>query len=320
MLCLVVVEVCHLPHAGLAVWTSHMVMAQYPFTVFQKGLERIAGRGLGILAGVALVLLLPEAWLVQLMIELVLLTGFFYFYFADRLAYTFLNAGLYLIAIVAIGHTNPAAARVQGWEMFTAVVVGVVVANLVMWLTGAEASLHIEPGRAPLLPVRGDWLNHSVMLVTTAMLVLVLTHWLGLPVEKAIFSVFMLAVTPDLQSSLRKGQLRLLGAVLAVAWAVVVFVLVGRAPHLIVLAVLLFAGMFGAAYLTRVGGSNSYVGLQIGLVLPMLVVVPASEFGDLTAAWQRIEGVLAALVATLLVGGVWPNYAPKAVPPAAQGP
>src|SRR5262245_26597946 len=52
--CLVLAESFGLEHANLAVWTTYLVTAQYPFTRFQKGLERVVGRGLGILAGLVL--------------------------------------------------------------------------------------------------------------------------------------------------------------------------------------------------------------------------------------------------------------------------
>ena len=47
-------EWLQLEHTNLAVWTTHMVMTQYPFSSFQKGIERILGRGLGILGGLVL--------------------------------------------------------------------------------------------------------------------------------------------------------------------------------------------------------------------------------------------------------------------------
>ena len=51
LVCLLLAEALQLEHSDLAVWTTFLVMAQYTFTSFQKGLERIVGRGLGILAG-----------------------------------------------------------------------------------------------------------------------------------------------------------------------------------------------------------------------------------------------------------------------------
>src|SRR5262245_40589775 len=108
--CLVLAEWFGLEHADLAVWTTYLVMAQYTFTSFQKGLERVVGRGLGILAGLVLTTWFHDTAVLTLVLIAVLLTACFYIYFAGRLAYTFLQAGLYLVAMFQIGHADPAAA------------------------------------------------------------------------------------------------------------------------------------------------------------------------------------------------------------------
>jgi len=90
------------------------------------------------------------------------------------------------------------------------------------------------------------------------------------------------------------------------------------------LAGLLFLGQFVAAHLTRTGGKYSYAGLQMGLVLPMLVVAPPDEFGSLTPAVQRLEGILLGLVASVVVASLWPRFpladeaAPRSRPPSRE--
>jgi uncharacterized membrane protein YccC len=305
-LCLVVVEVWHLPHGNLAVWTTHMVMSQYAFSIFQKGVERAVGRGFGLLAGLVVVTLFRNAPIEALLVEAVLLMVFFYVFFAGRLAYTFLNAGLYLTAIVEIAHADPAAAWPSAKELFLAVVIGVVVADLVTWLTGAEHDLRLRTEGAALWPLRSDWLSHSLMLVVTTVLTQLTTRWLELPAGPSLVSVLVLTVTPSIQALLNKGVLRVVGALLGTVWAVGSFLLLVRLPHVSLLLLLLFGGMFVASYWARTGGSRSYAGIQMGLVLPMLLVVPAEEIGRITPVVQRLEGVGAALVASILVGSLWP--------------
>jgi uncharacterized membrane protein YccC len=306
-LCLVVVEMWHLPQGNLAVWTTHMVMSQYAFSIFQKGVERVVGRGLGILAGLVVVTLFHDAPVVALMIEAALLLGFFYVYFAGRLAYTFLNAGLYLGVLLEIAHANPASAWSAGKELFVAIALGVVVASLVSWGTGAERDLQIQTGGETLWPLREDWLSRSLMLVVTTVLTQLMTRWLQLPASAALVSVMVLTVTPGIQALLQKGALRVAGVLLGTAWAVGSFLLLNWLPHLPLLLLLTFGGMFVASYMTRTGGPYSYAGLQMGLVLPMLLVVPAQEIGQITPAVQRLEGVATALAASVLVGGLWPR-------------
>jgi hypothetical protein len=317
-ICLVLAEWWHLARADLAVWTTHLVMAQYTFTIFQKGFERILGRGVGILAGLVLATCFRDVFFLRVAFTSLFLLVTFYIYFAGRLAYTFLNAGLYCMVLVYYGETEPLAAQEAGKELFLAIVLGVVVADVVVWLTGAEQDLHIDVGQAPLWPVRADWLNHSLMLVVTAFLTRVATIWLELPASQSIVSLLVLSITPDVQSALRKGQLRVLGAGLATAWSLATYILLSWLPHFPILVGSLFLGIFVAVWVTRVGANLSYAGVQMGLVLPMLLVVPPAEFGSLTGVFQRLEGILAALAAMILVGSVWPYFPlqPAAAPPA----
>jgi uncharacterized membrane protein YccC len=308
-----------LTHSNLAVWTTFLVLAQYSFTRFQKGVERVVGRGLGILAGLVLTTWFHDTPVLTGALIAVLLTTCFYCYFAGRLAYTFLQAGLYVVATFQIGHANPGSAVTAAAGLFAAVVLGVVVADVVTWLFGAERDLGIQFGEAPLWPPRGDWLSQSLMLVVTVLLTLFAAHALGLHPETAAISVMLLTVTPHVQAMVLKGELRLAGAFLAIGWAAVTFVVVTLVPHLLVLAGLLFLGLFVAVHLTRKAGKYAYAGLQMGLVLPMVVVAPPAEFGSLEPAVQRLGGILLGLVASVVVAILWPRFpladVPAPVPP-----
>jgi hypothetical protein len=294
-------------------------MAQYTFTRFQKGLERVVGRGLGILAGLVLTTWFHDTPLLTGFLMAVLLTACFYIYFAGRLAYTFLQAGLYVVAMFQIGHANPTSAVSAAEGLFAAIVLGVVVADVATWLFGGERDLGIRFGEAPLWPLHSDWLSQSLMLAVTVLLTLLGAYALGLPPEKAAISVMLLTVTPHVQALILKGELRLAGAFLAVGWAAGTFLVVALAPRLLVLAGLLFLGQFVAAYLTRTAGKYAYAGVQMGLVLPMLVVAPPAEFGSLTPAVQRLAGILLGLAASVVVAVLWPRFPladrPAPVPP-----
>lgn len=312
--CLLVVVWIHLEHANLAVWTTYMVMAQYPVTVFQKGLERTLGRGVGILAAIVLIGLFPDSPFPRLTLECIGILVLFYVYFAGRFSYAFLNAGLYLGVLVEIGRTDPEAVVPQGWGMFLAVLLGSLMADVVVWFSAAERDLHLDPGTQPLFPLRTDWLVHAVMMMVTVFSTILTCRLLELPIAKAIVSVMILTAAPDLQGVLLKGKLRLGGAMLGAAWGLGSFLILSRLPYLSLLAVLLFLGLFVAAYLTRILGAKSYLGLQMGLVIPLVLVVPPDEFGSLGGVMQRIEGVLIALACTLVVAGLWPRFPLRSAP------
>jgi uncharacterized membrane protein YccC len=123
----------------------------------------------------------------------------------------------------------------------------------------------------------------------------------------------MLTIAPDLQSLLRKGELRLAGAGLAVLYSVCALLLLMRQPYFSQLATLLFLGMFLAGYLARASVRWSYAGLQMGLVLPMIMVVPVSECGELWGAVSRVLGVAIAVFCSVLVTGL--AYLIRPLPP-----
>ncbi len=285
-----------------------MVLSQFTFTRFQKGIERAVGRGLGILAGLVLILWFRDASIFTLLTIGALLTTFFYFYFAGQLAYTFLNAGLYVVAMFEIGLADPASAVNAAESLWGAIVVGVAVAVLATWVWGAERDVHIYLGHEPLWPVNREWLSHGLMLAVTTLLTWLGAHMIGLPPDKAAISVMLLTVTPNLQSLVLKGELRVVGLLLAVAWGLGTFILVGLLPHFWLLVVLLYLGELVAAYLVRTTGEYAYAGVQMGLVLPMIVVAPPAEFGSFTPAVQRLAGVLLGIFASVLVAGLWPRF------------
>ena len=236
-------------------------------------------------------------------LKLSALLSFFYLHFSGRMAYTFLNAGLYLAVIVGIGVATPEAAAPEAQALFFAILLGVAIAEFFSWIAG-EHDFRINTGTGPVWPLEGNNIRHSLMLVLTVAITQFFTGILNLPTSAAVVSVMMLTVAPDLQSLMLKGRLRLLGAILAIAWAFVSWIILSRMPHFAILVVLLFLGMFLAAYITRASTQYSYAGLQMGLVIPMLVVVPPSHFESLAPGIQRVEGVFIAFFASLLVGGI----------------
>jgi uncharacterized membrane protein YccC len=281
------------------------VLVQYSFTSFQKGVERILGRGSGILVALVLATLTRNAWGLGWVLEMLALVPLFYIHFSGRLAYTFLNAGLYLAAVMEMARSDPASVNSQAGDLFVAIVVGVAVAVLVNWLSGAEHDVSIRTEGEPLLPVDGSRLRHSVMLMLTVALVQVASHLLKFSTTTSLISVLLLTITPDFQSLLRKGELRLAGAGLAIVFACGAILLLMRIPSFPLLVVLMFLGTFLATTMARTSDRWGYAGVQMGLVLPMILVVPQQEFGTLTTALARVAGALLAIVASILVGLIW---------------
>ena len=105
-----------------------------------------------------------------------------------------------------------------------------------------------------------------------------------------------------------KGELRLLGAILALVYGGLTFFIVEYVPYFLVFMGMLFFGMLLAAYLARASETYSYAGLQMGLVLPLALVMPLRECANIHAGLQRLEGIVTAVVMSVLVGGIWVSF------------
>lgn len=315
---LICAEWLQLQQPGLAVWSTHMVMVQYTYTTFQKGVERALGRGVGILMALVLATLTRDAWLIGLALEMLAIAGLFYIYFCGKLSYTFLNAGLYLAAVMEISRTNPSAATTEAAEMMYAIIVGVSVAMLVAWVGGAEDDVTIHTDGDPYWPINRERMLHAVMLMLTALLVQLTCHIFGLSPTTSIVAVMMLTITPDYQSLIWKGELRLAGAAMAIVYASAVLMFLIRRPAFPLLVIAMFLGAFLAVTLARNSKKWDYAGVQMGLVLPMILVLPHHELGSLDVAFSRIGGAILAIGASLLVGVVWAAITPKLPMPLAS--
>ena len=134
------------------------------------------------------------------------------------------------------------------------------------------------------------------MLAVTVLITLFGAHAIDLPPATAAISVLLLTITPHLQALILKGELRIVGLVLAISGACSRFSWSGCFPYFPLFATLLFLGHFVATYLTAMGGKYAYAGLQMGLVFPMIAVAPPSEFGSFTVAVERLAGILLGLL------------------------
>jgi hypothetical protein len=302
---LVVSEWWHLPNANLAVWTTHVIMSAHPHTTFQKGLERIVGRGAGILAGTLIVSFFGEQRLLALGLEVVGLLAFFYANYCGRLAYTYQSAGLYLQAMCQIGGGDPSAAWVDGGWMFLAIVVGVSAANLVSWLTGAERDLSIEPGEGSLLPIRREPLACAAQVTTTMLLAQYVFFALDMPPDANVYTLFMLAVIPDYASMQQRTTYYVGGILAGIAYAVSSLLLVNRVLHLPFFVALVAFGMFISSFIYQGKGDTRFVGYEMGVIFPLLLILPCDKIQSPSLTFYNIVALLTFTLIAVVVGGVW---------------
>jgi hypothetical protein len=307
VLSIVVAEWFHLDFAYLAPVAAYRSMAQAAASTFQKGLERAGGRGLGILIGVALVEVFHDMPLAGTLLKLVVLEVFFYVYHSGRLADTFLQGGMYLAVVVEIGYDDPSRAGPAGWAMWWSVVTGVVVADLVSWVSEAKPADFRIKGE-PLFPIRGLWLNRAGLLVISVALAQTLTRLAGLNAETTLVSVLLVAVQADRMAIATRGWDRFGGAVLGGLAALAASAVLAIMPHFLLFLAFVALGVYVGAYVGVAASRHAYLGIQFGQVLLMVMVVPPEELGGGSVATQRAVGVVVATASTLAVSAVWPAW------------
>lgn len=302
---LLVAEGWHLPHTNLAVWTTHMVMSSHPHTTFQKGLERIVGRGAGVLFGTLIGSFFGEEKALALGLEVAGLLVLFYAHYCGRLAYTYQNAGIYLQAMLQIGDADPSVAWVNGGWMFLAIVVGVVVAYVVSWATHAESDLSIDPGRGPLLPIRAEPLWRAAQLTATMLLAQYVFYALDMPSDANTYTVLMMSVIPDFQKMRHRTTYYVGGILAGVAYAVPALLLLNRVLHLPMFVALVALGEFLSSYLAQSDDDIKFIGIEMGLIIPLMLVLPLDRAQSPYTTVYNILALFVFTVIAVVVGWSW---------------
>lgn len=318
-LCLLVSELFHLQHASLSVYSVHLVMVQFNFSAFQKGVERVLGRVVGVLFGLAVVELLHNAPWLYLAILFFGQLFFFYIYASGRFAYAALNGGLFIGILGSMGLVNIDSVSPFAWAIIPQLLLGSGMAAFINWITGAERSARLHLEGDPFVPVRLDWLNTAFMLTTVQTVTLFAAELAGLPVLPTCLSATLLAVAPAGVGIAAKGYQRMQGAFLGGGAAFVSIVLLRYLPYVSLLLMLVFFTMFVAAYMVKMSKSDSYSFLQAGLVMPLVLIDPDGGVGTLEAAYERLVGVWAGFVIAEMIALAWPRLE-KPAPPGAPPP
>ena len=321
-ICLLVSEWLHLQQTALSVYTCHLVMVLFPFTAFQKVVERLFGRVLGVAYG-----LLVALWFANFPVLLVVLAflgqmAFFTLNATGRFAYGALMGGLFLGLVVEKGISTPLAAEAYAVSLVEQLVLSAVVVVAINAITGAERTFVIETGKGAFWPLRPEWVSKGAMVSTALIVAMYVAMWCDLPAMPTMVSAAILAIsTADPVAMGKKAYLRALGAVLGGGFALATIILVLSSPHFLLLVVLLFFGMFLAAYGTKATVDHSYAFMQMGLAFPLVLLSPEGGIGTIDTGLQRLVGVAAGFLVSEAVFVCWPwSIQAAAAPPAASPP
>jgi uncharacterized membrane protein YccC len=321
-ICLIISQLFAFEQPALSVYTCHLAMVLFPYSAFQKMMERLIGRILGVAYGLALIVFLNDAPLLVLALLMLGQLVFFYVNASGRLSYASLMGGLFVGVVVEIGIAQSAvAAQAYAVSLVEQLVLATIVIILINTMSGAERIFAIETRGEPLLPLRREWLSKSAMVSTGQMLSMLIAIWFDLPTLPTMISATVLAVTTtDAIAMSEKALERSAGAILGGGYALIAMVLLVYVPDFSLLLALVFYGMFLAAYFTRAVPRFSYTFLQSGLVMPLVLIGANGDLGSIATAIQRLFGVAVGLVSaeTIYLCWPWPITAAPASPPSAQ--
>lgn len=308
-LCLFFSEWLALGQRSISVYTAHLAMAMFPYSAFQKALERLVGRVLGVAYGMMLVELFSPSPILLVVLMLLGQMVFFYVNASGRFAYSTLMGGLFLGVIVEMGLTSAPGAQNYAIGLVEQLVLGAAMITVVNWVSGAERTLAIEPGGHELWPPRAEWVSKGAMVSTGQVLAMFAAWFLQVPPLPTMISATILALTTnDLVSMTLKGYQRALGAILGGGYALASLILLDYVPEFPLLLVLNFFGMFLAAYYCKASVKYSYTFLQMGLVMPMVLIGPDGGMGHFDLAVQRLVGIAAGLAIAEFVFLCWPRF------------
>ena len=310
-ICLAVDAWFQLDMGYLSVFTAHVVNLNYANTPFQKGIERIVGRFLGVFYATILVVFLRDLPGLCIALMATAMVATWYVQASGRFAYGAFLAGVFMALTLAVSLNSPPAVAVQTFHgTIIQVLLGVFVAEIINFGTGAEQSLALDPGHQPLLPVRADWLNRAVMLTVSSFTAMFLANGAGLPAGPTTITAAILGAAPDPETFRQKSFLRGMAVVIGIAYSVVVLVILIRLTIFPLLLLFLFLGLFVGTYIAQAMPKLSYLGMQLGIVLAQVLAVPASEVADLGKAYQRFAGIIGGFLVAFAFQFLWPALPP----------
>lgn len=323
VICLLVTEWLHLENGYLSVFTAHLANLQYANTPFQKEVERIVGRLAGIFYCTVVVIYFRDSAVLCLTLLAAALLPVWYVQSSGMFAYGTFLAGIFMVQTAASSLIGPPYAAIRTfYSMAFQLLLGAVVIELINFGSGAEKSLAIKPGGQPLLPLRPEWISRSFMIVTTTFAALFLGWLASWPIGPTIVSTIILAATPSPEALEQKGIQRAAAVVVITLYSVTVLMVLTRIPGLGLLMLFLFLALFLGAYVAQTSVRYSYVGLQVGIVAPMVLIVSPAEVADLRKAIQRLLGIIGGFAVAIVFQELWPfNWqSPPAPSPLAIGP
>lgn len=307
MICLITAVSFHLPNPYLSVFTAHLANLQFVNTPFQKMVERLVGRLVGVFYCTLLVIFFRHTPLLCMALLAVSLLPIWYIQASGKFAYGSMLAAVFMAQTVATGFVEAPGTAVSTFTtMALQLILGALSIELINFATGAEQTLSIIPGGSDLIPIRREWISRAFMLTALTLTTILLSCLFDMPVGPTTVSALILGATPNPKALEVKGIQRAGAALIVLFYSAGVLLLLARIPSFTLLLVFLFLALFLASYIAQTSPRFSYLGLQAGIVAPMVLVVSPAEIADLNKAMTRLVGIAVGFTIALIFQELWP--------------
>src|SRR5262249_35812935 len=129
-------------------------------------------------------------------------------------------------------------------------------------------------GEGSLLPIRAEPLARSAQVTATILLAQYVFFALDLPPDANTYTVFLLSVIPNYPRMRERTGYYVGGILAGVAYAVPALLLLNRVLPLPMLVALVAFGEYLASYVAQSKGNIRFVGIEMGLIFPLMLVLP----------------------------------------------
>jgi hypothetical protein len=133
--------------------------------------------------------------------------------------------------------------------------------------------------------------------------------YLGWPAGiQSMIAVIVMTAQPNLGRAHLRFNLRFWGVLIGSALGLLGLMMLSHFLSFSILLILIFISMFVSAYIAQGPESIAYFGLQMGVMIPLVLLFHNGPTVDMTFAIQRFVGVLeAALVSAFILYYIWPT-------------
>lgn len=125
----------------------------------------------------------------------------------------------------------------------------------------------------------------------------------------AIITSLVISYQANLGLSHLKAKLRLFGCLFGGLYGLLGLYVLSQSPHMLVLVMILFLGMFLSTYVALGSERISYAGIQSGMVLPLALLISNGPPASMSMAFDRFLGIiLGGVVVLAVLHFIWPQH------------